>query len=207
MAPLQLPPLTFDQQTDLTSLHDLLHDANSGRDITRPRDIYTFLSLGTIPVTSALPRRNLRSRSAHDVRKRRAPPEVDREASFRRKSVGEPAETYVQFDVTDNHQVAPLPSIKSAFDDVIDGVDEDNKQNRGGSDARKSSGDRDLLTKAPASSRFPPLTVSQSEGWNKVDVSTTYIFAPNERLGETLRKYPKAVLPQISSRKGNGRLR
>ncbi|XP_005092163.2 uncharacterized protein LOC101851245 [Aplysia californica] len=188
--PLTLDPRPAPNPADVTSsLHQLLVDAYTGKDITRPRDLYTFLSIGHIPDVPAFPRKLLRSRSVHAIRPKRVT--FEKEESFhRRKSLGEDASSYVHFDLQHNPPLLPLPAIKTDF--LID-PEENNDQDNPDNEAEKDD--------VSESDSIPKIPISLLRGYHKVNISTTYIFAPDERLTETVKYNPKAILPQISPRK------
>ncbi|GFO01720.1 hypothetical protein PoB_002822500 [Plakobranchus ocellatus] len=144
------PPDKFIQ-----SAQEFLADAYTGRDVTRPRDLYTFLSLGRVPT-------NLRSRDRQRLKSRSVNTDARRvtfgleEVIPRRNSFEGIPDAYYKFDI-ENLGLEPLPPMQAP--------------------------EADLCLKRRG----------------QVNLSTTYIFAPTERLDETLKYNKKVVLPKIKT--------
>ena len=147
-----------------------------------------FCSRGHIPDGTGYRRKFLKSRSVADIRPLKRVT-FQREESFRRRSIGSDAESYLQIDLRNNPNLPPLPSILPAFH-----INPEKEQRAlYESDLHPTDG-------KDSTDSIPKVPISFLRGWHKVDLDTTYLYAPEERLLETVKYNPKAIIPQITPR-------
>ena len=173
----------------LQCAQEFLADAYTGRDITRPRDLYTFLSLGRVPT-------NLRSRDRQRLKSRSVNTDGRRvkfgleEVIPRRNSFEGIPDCYFKFDL-DQLGPDPLPSINGnksvpTFTEAWPG-------------SKPVTPFQHIVAEELADDIIHSIPISLIKGYHKVNLSTTYIFAPAERLDETLKYNKKVVLPKIKT--------
>ncbi|RUS91854.1 hypothetical protein EGW08_000425 [Elysia chlorotica] len=173
----------------LQNAQEFLADAYTGRDVTRPRELYTFLSLERVPT-------NLRSRDRQRLKSRSVNTDARRvkfgaeEVIPRRNSFDGIPDSYFKFDV-DRLGPNPLPPI-----DADDGRPVSKEAWPG---SKPVTPFQHIVAEKLADDILHSIPISLIKGYHKVNLSTTYIFAPTERLDETLKYNKKVVLPAIKT--------
>ncbi|GFR88373.1 hypothetical protein ElyMa_004250200 [Elysia marginata] len=174
----------------LQSAQEFLADAYTGRDVTRPRELYTFLSLERVPT-------NLRSRDRQRLKSRSVNTDARRvtfgleDVIRRRNSTDGIPDSYFRFDI-DHLGPEPLPPISR---DVSRPVSKEAWP----PGSKPVTPFQHIVAEELADEILQSIPISLIKGYHKVNLSTTYIFAPTERLDETLKYNKKVVLPKIKT--------
>ena len=174
----------------LQSTQEFLADAYTGRDVTRPRDLYTFLSLGRVPTNlRSRDRQRLKSRSVN-TDARRVTFGLEEVIPRRRNSFEGIPDSYLKFDL-DQLGLDPLPPISASGSRPMSKETWPN--------SKPVTPFQHIVAEELADDILHSIPISLIKGYHKVNLSTTYIFAPTERLDETTKYNKKAVLPKIKT--------